>query len=71
LAELSLLDLETYIGFLPSEIGAACVTLSRHYLDMAAWDVDGMVEKTGYQVSIVIFSVQIYGECFNKSRPFY
>jgi cyclin A len=49
LAELSLLDAQTYLHFVPSVIGAASVALARHTLGLAAWD-SGMVEKTGLRV---------------------
>lgn len=49
LAELTMLDAETYLHFLPSVIGAASVALSRHTLGLVAWDAS-MAEKTGYRV---------------------
>jgi len=50
LAELTLLDGETYLGYLPSIIGAASVALARHTLGFAAWD-DAMVARSGYAVA--------------------
>ncbi len=50
LAELTLLEAETYLHFSPSVIGAASVALARHTLGLPAWDWS-MSEKTGYQIS--------------------
>ncbi len=49
LTELTLMDAQTYLHFLPSVIGAASVALSRHTLGLAAWD-SAMTAKTGYQI---------------------
>merc|ERR1712142_622485 len=49
LSELTLLDGETYLCYLPSVIGAAAVALARHTLGFAAWD-PSMVVRTGYGV---------------------
>lgn len=49
LAELTLLDGQTYLHFIPSVIGAAGVALARHTLGLSAWD-SAMVEKTGLRV---------------------
>jgi len=49
LAELSLLDGQTYLGYLPSVVGSAAVALARHTLGFAAWD-ETMVRRSGYSV---------------------
>ena len=49
LAELTILDGQTYLGFKPSVIGAASVALARHTLGLAAWDTE-MVDMTGIRV---------------------
>jgi len=50
LAELTLLDGETYLCHLPSVIGAAAVALARHTMGFAAWD-PAMAVRTGYSVA--------------------
>lgn len=49
LSELTLLNGEIFLGYLPSIAGAASVALARHTLGLAAWEPD-MVDKTGYTV---------------------
>lgn len=49
LTELTLLDADTYLSFVPSIIGASAVALARHTLGFAAWDAN-MVRRTGYAV---------------------
>jgi cyclin A len=49
LAELTLLDGQTYLHFIPSVIGAASVALARHTVGLTAWD-SAMVNKTGLRI---------------------
>ena len=73
LAELTLLEAETYLHFAPSVIGAASVALSRHTLGLAAWDL-AMSEKTGYQISdfqVLISPDSCYGVETYKARSFH
>ena len=51
LAELTLLDAETYQAFTPSIIGAASVALARHTYDLPAWDTDLMEKSGGMRIS--------------------
>jgi hypothetical protein len=65
LAELTLLEAETYLHFSPSVIGAASVALARHTLGLPAWDWS-MSEKTGYQISD--FQVTTSTDKFNSAQ---
>ena len=47
--ELTMLDADTYLPFVPSIIGASAVALARHTLGFAAWDAS-MIRRTGYTV---------------------
>jgi cyclin A len=49
LTELTMIDGEGFMHFMPSIIASAAVALSRHTMGMAAWE-DSMVAKTGYNV---------------------
>lgn len=49
LTELTMIDGEAFMPFVPSLIAAAAVALSRHTLGLAAWE-DSMTEQTGYNV---------------------
>lgn len=50
LAELTLLDGETYLVYPPSVVGSASVALARHTLGYAAWD-ENMARRSGYEVN--------------------
>jgi len=49
LVELSLVDAEAFMQFVPSIKASAAVALARHTLGLAAWE-EAMVQKTGYNV---------------------
>ena len=49
LVELSLMDGEAFMAFVPSIKASAAVALARHTLGQAAWE-ESMVNKTGYNV---------------------
>ena len=49
LVELSLIDGEAFMAFVPSIKASAAVALARHTLGLAAWE-EAMVKKTGYNV---------------------
>lgn len=49
LAELTLVDMDTYIKYLPSVTSAAALCLARYSLGMDPWP-QSMVKKTGYEV---------------------
>jgi cyclin A len=40
LGELSLLEAEPYLKYLPSELAASCIALARHTLDQEVWPED-------------------------------
>ncbi|KAF7283214.1 cyclin A [Rhynchophorus ferrugineus] len=48
LCELSLLEGETYLEYLPSTLAASAIALARHTLDRPVWPQE-LVETTGYQ----------------------
>lgn len=49
LAELTLVDMETYLKYVPSITAAASLCLARYSLQMEPWP-SSMVKKTGYEV---------------------
>jgi len=53
LCELSLLEGDPYLQFLPSVLASSTVAYARHTLGMEAWPAD-VAESTGYQLSALI-----------------
>lgn len=48
LSELSLLEADPYLQYLPSELAASCIALARHTLDQEAWPED-LEDATRYK----------------------
>lgn len=70
LCELSLLDGETFLQYLPSKISAACLALARYTLEYPIWSVE-LERKVGYAVSelkdIVVELSKLHNGC--EARP--
>ena len=49
LTELTMIDGEAFMPFVPSIIACAAVALARHTMGLAAWE-DSMAAKTGYNI---------------------
>ena len=48
MSELSLLEADPYLQYLPSELAASSIALARHTLDQEAWP-EVLEETTGYK----------------------
>ena len=66
LAELTLLDAETYSSFKPSIIAAACVALARHNDGLEAWD-SIITKMTGIGVEELKGCLVLLHESFLKA----
>lgn len=69
LAELTLLDGETFLHFVPSVIAAASVALSRHTFGLPPWDVF-MTEKTGYRLEDFTSCLVYLQDSFIKAEEY-
>lgn len=67
LTELTLLDADTYLPFVPSIIGASATALARHTLGFAAWDAN-MVKKTGYAVEDIRMCLIALHRTFSQAK---
>lgn len=66
MSELSLLNGDVYLEFLPSVIAASAIAIARHSLGFEAWDKQ-MVENTGYELDNLKSGIEFLNEMFENA----
>lgn len=66
LAEMTLVDAETYGNFVPSQIAASCLCMANHALRQTPWSED-LTQHTGYSMSELNACVQALYHTFAQS----
>lgn len=66
MSELSLLNGDAYLEFLPSVIAASAIAIARHTLGFEAWDQQ-MSESTGYELSHLTSGIDFLNKMFENA----
>ncbi|KAF4524680.1 hypothetical protein B566_EDAN009524 [Ephemera danica] len=69
LCELSLLDAEHFLHFLPSELGAASTALARHTLDLDPWP-ESLQKLTGLRIEQLYVPLRALTHAFNGAATY-
>lgn len=69
LSELSLLNGDVYLEFLPSMIAASAIAVARHTLEEEPW-TDSLVETTGYELSQLEAGIEFLNQMFTSAPTF-
>ncbi|XP_050300043.1 G2/mitotic-specific cyclin-A [Anthonomus grandis grandis] len=66
LCELSMLDGEAYLGFLPSELACSAIIISQYTLDLPIWS-EKYVSSTGYQMGELVNCIHFIYNLFLRA----
>lgn len=66
LSELSLLNGDVYLEFLPSVIAASAIAIARHTLGFEVWDKQ-MIENTGYDLNHLKSGIEFLNQMFDNA----
>lgn len=69
LGELSLLEADPYLKYLPSELAASCIALARHTLDQEAWPKD-LENMTRYKFEDLKPCISHLNETYSNASTF-